>query len=125
MVGRHMPASNFVHSFIHVVPLSLVGHTTLYNKYRNDFFMLHFSLTAFLFSLTLALFRRFWFYCVKVRGTILPCNIVLEKIAIFQFGVFFLTKRLPSFVACVICKILLLLCAHFWQFFFLTLANFF
>lgn len=55
MVGRHMPASNFVHSFIHVVPLSLVGHTKLYNKYRNDFFMLHFSLTAFLFSLTLAL----------------------------------------------------------------------
>lgn len=40
-------------------------------------------------------------------------------------SVFFLTKRLPSFVACVICKILLLLCAHFWQFFFLTLANFF
>lgn len=38
---------------------------------------------------------------------------------------FFLTKRLPSFVACVICKMLLLLCAHFWQFFFLTLANFF
>lgn len=83
------------------------------------------SLRSCSLSLLLSLSRRFRFYCVKVRGTILPCNIVLEKIAIFQFGVFFLTKRLPSFVACVICKILLLLCAHFWQFFFLTLANFF
>lgn len=84
------------------------------------------SLRSCSLSLLLSLSRRFWFYCVKVRGTILPCNIDLEKIAIFQFGVFFLlTKRLPSFVACVICKILLLLCAHFWQFFFLTLANFF
>lgn len=125
MVGRHMPASNFVHSFIHVVPLSLVGHTTLYNKYRNDFFMLHFSLTAFLFALTLALSPFLVLLCQGSRhnSTVQHCFGKNRDISVRCF--FFLTKRLPSFVACVICKILLLLCAHFWQFFFLTLANFF
>lgn len=81
------------------------------------------SLRSCSLSLLLSL-AVFGFIVSRFAAQFYRATLFWKKSRYFSSVFFFLTKRLPSFVACVICKILLLLCAHFWQFF-LTLANFF